>query len=391
MNVEDLRFLADRAETVVGRPDQRLAEVHARIKSARRQRAATVAASASAAVLALVVGLAVLTGPTGSNKDNGPIPPANSDTTAPDAPAAATARQIAYGEGWPILAIHVGDRVVDISDLVPRGNNTPVYLNTTDDGVVFDVDTEESRIWFTDGTAIVPIGQVGHYTHIGSSPVATGTSGSLAAWLDWSGGSAQLVVYDTSKSAEVTRIDCPRCGSPEITGTSVYWNENGAASEALTTMYDAETGETRRVPATAYAEDVASQPRGVIVGDSLETGVVTSAGWPAASLQFSAEDGELVPVLDQGPSSPGVTDWGPTSAFDTATHRSLRFRLPDNFDGTRFQPFDWLDDDRMALVADSDPGDDGWQILDCRISTGQCQLAVGPTQDRRWAANLDFP
>jgi hypothetical protein len=390
MNGEDLKFLADRAESVVGRADQRLAEVHARIKSARRRRAVGAVAGASVAVLALVVGLGVLTGPIGTNKDNGPIPPATSPSKT-DAPKAATARQIAYGEGWPIRAIHMRDQTVDISDLVPSGSDTPVYLNTTDAGVVFTVDTDENRIWFTDGTDVVAIGQVGHYTHIGSSPVVTGTSGSLAAWLDWSGGSAELIVYDTARLSEVTRMPCPRCGTPEIADSHVYWSENGAASEAQTTMYDAETGETRRVPATAYSEDVASQPRGVIVGDSLETGVVSSAGWPAASLQFSAEEGRLVPVLDQGPSSPGVTDWGPTGAFDTATHRALRFRLPENFDGTRFQPFDWLDDDRMAVVADSDPGDEGWQILICRISTGQCRLGVGPTQDRRWAANLDFP
>ena len=37
MNGDDLRVLANRADTVLGRPDQRLAEVHARIRSARRR------------------------------------------------------------------------------------------------------------------------------------------------------------------------------------------------------------------------------------------------------------------------------------------------------------------------------------------------------------------
>ena len=152
MNGEDLRFLAERAETVMGRPDQRLAEVHARIKSARRRRAAAVAAGASASVLAVAIGIAVLTGPTGTNKDNGPIPPADSPTKA-DAPAPASTRRIVYAEGWPIRTIHVGDELVDISDLLPGGPNTPVYLNTTDGGVVFTVDDDESRIWFTDGTS----------------------------------------------------------------------------------------------------------------------------------------------------------------------------------------------------------------------------------------------
>jgi hypothetical protein len=387
MNGEDLKFLADRADTVRGRPDQRLAEVHARIRSARRKRAAGAVAGASAAVLALVIGIAVLTGTTGTNKDNGPIPPANSPTKT-DAPAAASTRRIVYGEGWPILTIHVGDRTVDISDLLPSGPNTPVYLNTTDDGVVVTVDDDESRIWFTDGTDVVPIGKVGVYTHIGSSHVVTGSSSSLAAWPDWSGGSTQLVVYDTSERVEVTRIDCPNCGSPEVVGSHVYWAKNEAVSPEPTTMFDAASGETSRVPATAYAEDLAGHPRGLVVGDSTGTGTASS-GYGQV---FRSDGRLLVPVLDVGPSSPGVTEWGPTTALDTGSGKALDLRMTAAYpSGQLFIVFDRLDDDRLALVADSNPGDEGWQIVVCRISTDQCRLAVPPTHDRRWAANLDFP
>ena len=390
MNGEDLRFLAERAETVMGRPDQRLAEVHARIKSARRRRAAAVAAGASASVLAVAIGIAVLTGPTGTNKDNGPIPPADSPTKA-DAPAPASTRRIVYAEGWPIRTIHVGDELVDISDLLPGGPNTPVYLNTTDDGVVFTIDTEESRIWFTNGTEIVPIGQVGHYTHIGSSPVVTGTSGSLAAWPDWSGGSAQLVVYDTAQRAEVTRIDCPKCGSPEVVGNRVYWATNETVSPEPTTMFDAASGETSRVPATAYAEDLASQPRGLIVGASAGTASVSS-GYGQV---FRSDGQRLTPVLDLGPSSPGVTRWEPTTASDTGSGRALDLRVPAHFPtNLLFTVFDRLDDDRLALVQDDyDPGFTGGdgRVLVCRISTQQCRVAVVPPTGSRWVANLDFP
>ena len=386
MNSHDLKFLADRADTVTGRPAQRLAEVHARIRSARRRRAAQAVSAASAGVLALAIGVAALTGTTGTNKDNVPVPPADSPAKT-DAPAATT-RRIVYGEGWPIRRIHVGDRTVDISDLVPSGPDTPVYLNTTDDGVVFTVDTDESRIWFTDGTDVVPIGQVGVYTHLGSSRVVTGASGAIAAWPDSSGGSTQLVVYDTAQRAEVMRIDCPKCGTPEVVGSHVYWAKNEAVRSEPTTMFDAASGETSRVPATAYADDLAGHPRGLVVGDSPASGTVSS-GYGQV---FRSDGRRLVPVLDLGPSSPGVAEWGPTTALDTGSGNALDLRVAAAYpSGQLFMVFDWLDDDRLALMADSEPGDEGWQIVVCRISTDQCRPTVPPTPERRWAANLDFP
>ena len=82
MNGEDLKSLGARAETVRGRADQRLAEVHARITSTRRRRAVQAAAGASAAIVALVIGIAILTGTAGPNKRNAtasPRPPGHAD------------------------------------------------------------------------------------------------------------------------------------------------------------------------------------------------------------------------------------------------------------------------------------------------------------------------
>jgi hypothetical protein len=384
MNGEDLRFLAERAETVVGRSDQRLAEVHARIKSARRRRAAAVAAGASAAVVAAAIGIAVLTGPTGSNSDNGPIPPADPPSKT-DAPKAATVRQIAYGDGWPIRAIHMGDRTVDISDLVPRGSDTPVYINTTDTGVVFTVDDHESRIRFTDGTDVVPIGQVGSYTHIGSSGIVTGTSGSLAAWPDWSGGSTQLVVYDTARRVELTRIDCPMCGSPEIVGSHVYWARNESVSEEPTTMFDAGSNAVRPASEQSYLDDLANQPRGLLVGDTRTTATPTSG----IGLSLSPVDGRLVPLQDHGEDPANEVA---TKAFDTGSGEELDLRLPDDYHSPQLlNLFEWLDDDRLALVADGDQGTDQGQILVCQISAQQCRLIVPSSPERRWVANFDFP
>lgn len=392
MSGEDLRFLAERAETVVGRADQRLTEVHARIKSARRRRAAAMAGGVSAAVLALVVGIAVLTGPTGSNRGNGPIHPAESPSKT-DASTAAAARQIAYGEGWPIRAIHIGDRVVDISDQVPpRPWSGPVYLNTTDDGVVFDVDAGANRIWFTDGTDVVSIGQVGGYTHIGPSPVATGTSGSLAAWLDWSAanppavhslsGAAELVIYDTARRSEVTRIDCPKCGSIEVVGSHVYWDKNVAGPDEPTTVYDAASDTVRPASERSYLDDLANQPRGVLVGDTRATAT------PRTGLSLVPRDGYLVPIPDQWETPAHQV----TRAFDTGSGDELLLRLPPGYGSPQMLNLvNWLDDDRVVLVADGDQGPDQGQILVCQVSRQQCRLIVPSSPERRWVANVSFP
>lgn len=381
MNGEDLKFLADRADSVRGRAEQRLAEVHDRIRSARRRRAAEAVAGTSAAVLALVIGIAVLTGPTGSNKDNGPPPPVDSPTKT-DAPAAATTRRIVYGEGWPIRAIHIGDQTVDISDQVPSGADVPVYLNTTDDGVVVDVDTQESRIWFTDGADLVPIGQVGGYTHVGPSPVATGTSGSLAAWLDRSGATQQLVVYDTRERAEVTRIDCTSCSSLAVVGSRVYWDENVAGTDEPTTVYDAASNTVRPASERSYLDDLANLPRAVLVGDTRATAT------PRTSVSLVPRDGYLVPMPDQWETPAHQV----TSAFDTGSGDELHLRLPPGYGSPQMLNLvNWLDDDRLVLAGDGDLGTDQGQVLVCRVSTQQCQQALPPSAQRRWVANVAYP
>jgi hypothetical protein len=154
MNGEDLKFLADRAGAVRGRPDQRLAEVHARIRSARRRPAAGAVAGASALVLAILLGIALVTGPTGTDKDHEQIPPAESPTRT-DATTVSTSRPLVYADGaWPMDKIHVGDQTVDISDPLPPPDNDDgewgmVFLQVSGDGVLLL--THDGRIWFTDG------------------------------------------------------------------------------------------------------------------------------------------------------------------------------------------------------------------------------------------------
>ncbi len=62
-----------------------------------------------------------------------------------------------------------------------------------------------------------------------------------------------------------------------------------------------------------------------------------------------------------------------------ATGERLRVRVPDGYDGQSVGVFQWLDDDRFALVANGGVknapiGD----LLLCRISAGQCHtIAAG--------------
>jgi hypothetical protein len=384
VNGEDLKFLAHRADSVRGRADQRLAEVHDRIRSARRRRATAAVAGASAAVLALVIGVAVLTGPTGTNKDDGLIPPAHSPSTTP-APTAATARQIVYGDGWPIRLIHVGGRSIDIGDLVPKGSDPPVYLNTTDDGVLVTVDDQENRIWFigfTDNRNLEAVGQVGVYTHIGPSPVATGASGSLAAWPDSSSGSTNLVVYDTATRAEVRHIACPKCGLIEIVGRHVYWDNKGDRTDEPTTVYDAANDTVHPASERSYLDDLANQPRAVLVGDTRATAT------PRTGLSLVPRDGHLVAIPDQWETPAHQV----TRAFDSGSGDELRLRPPPGYGSPQMLNLvNWLDDDRLVLVADGDLGTDQGQVLVCRISTQQCRQALPPSAHRRWVANFSYP
>ena len=95
MNGEDLKFLAHRAESVRGRADQRLDQVHAGIRSARRRRVAGAVGAAAAATMAVAIGIAALTGPTTTH--NNLPPPANSGTPT-HTPTSTTTRPIVYSD-----------------------------------------------------------------------------------------------------------------------------------------------------------------------------------------------------------------------------------------------------------------------------------------------------
>jgi hypothetical protein len=97
------------------------------------------------------------------------------------------------------------------------------------------------------------------------------------------------------------------------------------------------------VAAQAYADDLRSQPRALIVGDHPQTGTLSDG----VGQTFGVQRSRLVPMsrstVDQAP----VT----TSAFHPATGHPLALHLPPGYHrDDRFTLFEWLDDDTVALA-----------------------------------------
>jgi len=317
------------------------------------------------------------------------------------------ARKIVYSDGpWPTRTLHVGDRTVDISDELPDNpqSNGMVYLDTAGDGVVFT--TDDGRIWFTNGIATQSIGQLGIAVRVGDSPIRTGRSGSLAAWQERAHGSTRLVVYDTRFRTVVARLKC-FCSTDylffqsadlnedsvgaAIVGDHVYWTQErpGSSERGRRTtrvmLLDVASNTVRPASRQVYLDDLASQPRGLVVGDSLANGA-PSAG---IGLSFSPVEGRLVPLRGHGEDPANEVA---TKSFDGGSGVELNLRLPAGYHSSQMlNLFEWVDDDRLALVADGDQGTDRGQILVCRVSTQQCQQVVPNSPGPRWVANFGFP
>ena len=161
---------------------------------------------------------------------------------------------------------------------------------------------------------------------------------------------------------------------------------------------DVSTGRLERVTAHELAADLAGSPRGLIVGGSPQTGVV-SDGY---GVVFTVRGARLIPMIEKllpagRPRSEQDPVSSPTKAFDTRTRKQVRFRVPDGYRGAEeFTAFEWLDDDRLALMNAANTWRQATgEILVCRISTGRCELAVGEKESGgdtpRIAPHLPFP
>jgi hypothetical protein len=81
VNTDDLRVLADRADSIKGRPATRLSEVHQRIRTARRRLAAGAVTGAAALVLAILIAVTLVGG--GDHRSMDPVGPLPSPTQSP--------------------------------------------------------------------------------------------------------------------------------------------------------------------------------------------------------------------------------------------------------------------------------------------------------------------
>ncbi len=381
MNNAELSRLAERADGITGRQDERLGEVHERIRRARRRRRTGVLAAVGALVLAMAIGVVALVASPGPAPEPAPEPP------QPDlvAPATAPVRPLTWtDEWWPSRRIHYGDRLIDTGlDLTKYDFS---QMDLTDDGVV--VTTLDGRIWLVDASSVVQMGD-SRTTHrfLSVFEVTTGDVGSLATWAETPPqGPSHLVVYDTALRREVARVRYAASYSQVLwVGSAVVYFENRRPGRGLRRL-EVATGEVTEASRRQYAADLLGESRALVLGKTFRGGVAVSGVDTVLHRQGS--------LLQ--PSEPGSDGSPLVSAFDS-TGAPVRFRVPRGYDGARsFTVFQWLDDDRLAMMAGAGgmgfvpgPGpdlpvdNDGYgDILVCRVSTGACKLAVpGPRTD----------
>jgi hypothetical protein len=266
-----------------------------------------------------------------------------------------------------------------------------VHLDVTDDGIVYLLD---GGVWFSDGGTPVEIGSHpcsvepnGDFSHFSNGAVMSANAGSPVAWFDCATrGQRVLTVFDTAAGRVVASrpMSCRgyECAIYGVTGEHVYLDLNGFAGfPSPEQAFEPATGRFGPTTELEYALDVASRPRGLAVGDTIETGTFTHG----IGQRFDIVGSQLVPVDDRD---------RPTTAFDTATGQALAFELPAGYGENFSEPFtlfEWLDDDTVALVYAA-----GWStgdIVTCRVSDGLCALAVEAPDgtDVRIVPNFPLP
>ena len=312
-------------------------------------------------------------------------------------PAEPQTRNIVYSDdlaGGRVGTLHVGDREVEIDQELHSVRSWSMFV--TDAGAVYAQD--DRSVWFTDGGRPRKIASqacvisAGDYQSLG---LATGNAGSLIAWFDCAPATrGDLVVYDTSLRREVARHPVPSCESAHapaslpsprsaclpdaLVGQHVYVghfnDENRFVHHQF--RFDLTSRQVHRAGQRTYLEDLRTQPRTLVFGDTWQTGTATEARGGSNPDYFRPVGSRLVPVDAGGWEG---EDDAPTRAF-TVTGQPVRFRLPSGYQppasdvGTYFTIFEWLDDDTLALAQGgfSVVGD----IITCRLSDGRCRLAV---------------
>lgn len=312
-------------------------------------------------------------------------------------PSASPTREIVYSNYADRFA-HFGDR------RAPIGQSGVLHLDVTDDGFVYTAPDRnpyahpprhDPRVWFSDGGTPQQIGTLCRPS-LSRLPdeVITANAGSLAAWVDCpDSGAPAIVVLDTSTGREILREPTARfvaragscCALNALIGDQLYFDRGGPGIfQAL--RLDLSTRQVSKyvpiggtlLPA-AYLDDIRSNPRGLVVGDTWSSGTPTDGITDGIGQAFWVDGTRLVPVLDANEPSA-------TTAFDTTTHRPIRLHLPPGYHAHHdalgrgdFWLFEWLNDDTVALAGPTS------EILTCQLSNGHCQLAVAGGTARSFA------
>ncbi|MCW2797804.1 hypothetical protein [Nocardioides sp.] len=237
------------------------------------------------------------------------------------------------------------------------------------------VSTSEGYV-FTDGTGHVysavdgEVTEVGSITSKGPRLVADG-DGTLAAWVDPSGGRPAFVVVDQS-TGETQRFEEP--GATEVyavDGATAYWRDDRGA-----VAVDLHSGATRVVNATPgtgagvlAAEDGALAVERGNAGDAANDGTV-----------ISRPDGDEVILSDAyGSTAVFSTDarWVSVDAdepqvFDTRSGEPVSFDLQGRVFATGFE---WLDATTLVMIASKNEAGPV-ELLSCTVPAGTCESTV---------------
>ena len=220
------------------------------------------------------------------------------------------------------------------------------------------------------------------------------SAGSLLAWFTPVEPGPSLVVHDTREHQVVAQVRVPGClsglcGVVTVAGDRVYWSEadDGTAEHGLMVL-EISRGTISATDEGALSAHLRGLPRGFVKGDSFTDGeVVTHDVSPEnVYVEPNGSSLELRRLIRETTDGEAVDGYG---GFDT-TGRELHLRLPDGYrpapvDYTLFQ---WLDDDRFAVMAGAAHNEFGWNgfpgygdILVCNIARERCTLAAnGPTR-----------
>lgn len=291
---------------------------------------------------------------------------------------------------WLMKSIEYGDRTL-------RPGIDATAMDITDDGLVMVA--PDGGIHFTDGQTTEKIGETAILEGLSWAGwgVKTSTSGSLAAWFTPEGRDRLLVVYDTDERQVLTQVPAAHCQHQcqlvAVVGEHVYWSEEPGPNWSTgkrwlgrpLMMLDVPDGTVSETDVRALAEDLRSHPRGFVMGDDYDTGEVVNQDIDIEAVFFAPRGSTLELqriVRGEGTDAPVYGHGG----FDTSGRR-LSLRLPAGFTPAEefYGLFQWLDDDRFAVMAGATrnfglEGQSGYgDVLVCDIARERCTLAVpGP-------------